>query len=63
MNYRANVKLRRRGQAALDNHVIEFKTEEFKDDEEFCMAIASELMNMLQDDREYLEDQEGNTDE
>jgi hypothetical protein len=60
--YRVNVKLRRHHQTALDNHRAEFKTEEFDDDESLCMAIASELLEMLRDDRDYLNDQEGDED-
>lgn len=54
MEYRVNAKLRRRGQAALDTNRVEFKSEDYDSDEEFCLAIASELMEMLRADKEYL---------
>lgn len=54
--YRVNFKLRRRGQTALEGHVSELKSEDFDDDEEFCMAVATELLEMLKADREYLEE-------
>lgn len=53
--YRINAKLRRRGQTALDHNRTEFKSEDFEDDEEYCLAIASELLEMIREDREYLE--------
>ena len=56
--YRINVSLRRRGQAALDSHFVEFKSEDFDDDESYCAAIASEVMDMLSADRWYLEGQD-----
>lgn len=54
MEYRVNAKLRRRGQAALDTNRVEFKSEDYDSEEEFCLAIASELMEMLRADKEYL---------
>jgi len=56
--YRVNFKLRRKGQAALDAHRCELKSEDFDSDEEYCMAIASELLEMLQADRDYLSEGE-----
>jgi hypothetical protein len=53
--YRVNVKVRRRGEAALDDNRIEFKSEDFTDDEDLCWAVASELLELLKQDREYLE--------
>jgi len=61
--YRINAKLRRRGQAALDTNRIELKSEDYEDDEEFCQALASEMLENLIADREYLETQEGDEDE
>jgi hypothetical protein len=61
--YRFNFKLRRRGDAALDNHFLELKSEDYDNDEEFCTALASEAMDMLTQDRDYLEQQEGASDE
>jgi len=61
--YRVNVKVRRRGEAALDHNRIEFKSEDYDDDEELCQAIASELLEMIKEDREYLEDLEGEENE
>jgi hypothetical protein len=57
--YRVNLKLRRRSQAALDQNRAEFKSEDFDDDEAYCKAVGSELLEMLTADREYLELQEG----
>jgi hypothetical protein len=56
--YRFNIKLRRRGQPALDSHRVEFKSEDYDSDEDYCLAIASELLEMLTEDREYLGDLE-----
>lgn len=53
--YRCNFRLRRRGQAALDSNRVELKSEDYDSDEEFCLAVASELLELLQTDREYLE--------
>jgi hypothetical protein len=61
--YRLNAKLRRRGQAALESNRIEFSSEDYDDDEQFCQAIASELLELIKADREYLNDQEGESDE
>ena len=52
--YRVNFKLRRRGQPALDQNRSELKTEDYDSDEEFCFAVASELMDILTSDRDYL---------
>lgn len=52
--YRVNLKLRRRSQAALDQNRIEIKSENYDSDEDYCLAVASELMEMLTADREYL---------
>lgn len=60
--YRVNMKLRRRGHAALDSAHVEFQSEDYDDDESMCMAVANELMEMLQSDREYLESLEGDDD-
>jgi hypothetical protein len=57
--YRVNFKLRRRTQAALDHNHAELKSEDYDDDEQFCQAVASELLDMLTADREYLAEQEG----
>lgn len=57
--YRINAKLRRRGQAALDHNRAEFTSEEYDDDEQLCQAVASELLEMIKADREYLNDLEG----
>ena len=54
-NYRVNFKLRRQGQAALDHNRSELKSEDFDDDEQWCQAVASELLEMTKADREYLE--------
>lgn len=56
--YRLNLKLRRRGDAALENHHAEFKSEDYDDDESLCVAIASEVMEMITADREYLSESE-----
>lgn len=61
--YRVNVKVRRRGEAALDHNRIEFKSEDYDDDEELCQAIAAELIEMIREDREYLENSEDEEDE
>lgn len=52
--YRINVKLRRQGQAAFPNNYAEMKSEDYDDDEDFCMAVASEMLEQLKADREYL---------
>lgn len=57
--YRVNFKLRRQGQPALDFNKAELKSEAFDSDEDFCLAIASELLELLQTDREYLNSLEG----
>lgn len=59
MIYRINFKLRRRGQAALDQNRAELKSEDYDNDEEFSLAVASELLEILRADREYLENMEG----
>ena len=61
--YRINAKIRRRGETALNSNRVEFKSEDYDDDEEFCLAIATELLEMLRADREYLSSLEGNEDE
>jgi len=61
--YRVNFKLRRRGQAALDQNRAELKSEDYDDDEEFSLAVAAELLEMLRADREYLENMEGENDD
>jgi hypothetical protein len=61
--YRVNFKLRRRSQAALDHNRAELKSEDYDDDEQFCQAVASELLEMMTADREYLADQEGENDD
>jgi hypothetical protein len=61
--YRFNFKLRRRAQPALDQNKIELKSEDFDSDEEFCLALASEAMEMITADRDYLEGLEGGQDE
>lgn len=53
--YRANFWLRRRGEPALDHNHIELKTEDYSSDEEFCLALAAEALEMLREDREYIE--------
>lgn len=62
--YRFNFKLRRRGQAALDHNHCELNSEDYDSDEDYCMALASEALEMLRADREYLEqlEIEGNED-
>lgn len=57
--YRVNMKLRRRGDAALDSHRVEFKSEDYDSDEDFCMAVASELLEMITEDRDFLSESEG----
>ena len=61
--YRCNFKLRRRGQAALDQNRSELKSEDYDDDEEFCRAVAQELYEILKADREFLDQQEGDKNE
>jgi hypothetical protein len=56
------MKLRRRGHAALDSAHVEFKSEDYDDDQELCMAVANELLEMLEMDREYLSQMEGEDD-
>lgn len=53
--YRINVKLRRRGEAALDQNRTELKSENYDSDEEFCLALASDMLEIIKADREYLE--------
>lgn len=60
--YRINAKVRRRGEAALEGNRTELKSEDFDDDEELCMAVASELLEIIKSDREYQE-QNGEQDE
>jgi hypothetical protein len=54
VDYRINAKLRRRGQAALETNRIEIKSEDYDTDEEYCLALASELLELITADREYL---------
>lgn len=61
--YRVNFKLRRQTQAALDQHIAELKSEDFDNDEEYCMAVASELLSMIRDDRDFLFEQDSDEDE
>lgn len=56
--YRVNVKLRRRGDAALESNRVEFSSEQYDDDEQLCQAVASELLEIIKSDREYLNDQD-----
>lgn len=58
--YRFNFKLRRRGKPALDHNRCELKSEDYDSEEEFALALASEAMEMLKADREFLEESEGN---
>ena len=51
--YRVHLQLRRRSQPPFDNLTV--VTEDFEDDETFCLAIASKLMELLKEDREFLE--------
>jgi len=60
--YRINFKLRRMGQAALDHNRSELKSEDYDDDEEYCKALMDEAYEMLQADREYLREKEGEED-
>ena len=57
--YRINFKLRRRGQPAFDANKCELKSEDFDNDEDYCLAVATVLKEMLSEDREYLESLEG----
>jgi hypothetical protein len=52
--YRLNIKLRRRGQPALDTNRVEFQSEEYDDDIEMANALAAEFLMMIQADRAYL---------
>jgi hypothetical protein len=61
--YRINAKLRRRGEAALDQNRTELKSEDFDNDHEFCQAVASDLYEILQADRDYLNSLEGDENE
>lgn len=60
MEYRFNFKLRRRGSPALDQNRMELKSEDYDDDEQYCQALASEALEMIKADREYLEGQDDN---
>lgn len=53
--YRFNFQLRRKGQATLDQNHLELKSEDYDSIEEFCQALASEALEMLKEDIEYLE--------
>lgn len=57
--YRVNFKLRRRGQAALDQHHYELKSEDFVSKEEFCLQVAADLLENMNEDIEYLDSKEG----
>ena len=57
--YRINVKLRRRGDAALDNNRAELKSESYDSDEDFCKALYDEVLEMLKADRDFLNESEG----
>ena len=61
-SYRFNFKLRRKGQPALSQNRLELRSEDYDSDEEFCAALASEALEMIKQDREYLTEM-GNDDE
>jgi hypothetical protein len=58
-NYRVHAKIRRQGEAPLDDLKIEIKSERYETDEEFCLAVAEELLELISADRDYLSLQEG----
>lgn len=59
VDYRFNFKLRRRGQAALDQNRAELASENYDSDEDFCQALYDEALGMLKADREFLNESEG----
>lgn len=60
--YRVNFKLRRKSEAALDHNRSELKSEDYDSDEEYCLAVASELLEMIKADREYIAERGGDDD-
>lgn len=60
--YRLNLMLRRRGDAALDQNHAEFRSEDYDNDEEFWLAVASHGLELMKEDREFLLDQGGDDD-
>lgn len=62
MRYRINIQIRRIGEAPLAQDKTEYKSEEFDSDEELCSAISTEVLQQLEQDRDYLDSVEG-TDE
>jgi hypothetical protein len=61
--YRLNMKLRRRGSAAMDQNRYELKSEDYDSDEEFCFAVASELMGLITSDRDAIDEQDADDEE
>lgn len=55
-NYRIHAKIRRQGEDVLMDGRLEFRSEDYESDEEFCLAVATELLETLQLDRDYLID-------
>lgn len=53
--YRINASLRRRNEPASPDNRIEICSEHYDNDEEFCLAIATELLDLIKSDREYME--------
>jgi len=51
--YAVSVKISRKGQRPFDQ--LTFRTDDYEDDEQFCQAVASQLMETIREDREYLE--------
>jgi len=55
--YRIHVRVRRRAEAPFES--IELQSEDYDNDEDYCLAIASKVMDALREDREFLEASEG----
>jgi hypothetical protein len=53
--YRINAALRRRNETSEPDNRIELCSEKYDTDEEFCLAIATELLELIKQDREFLE--------
>lgn len=64
MNYRFHTgkALRRQQESFGDFDTPQLNSEEFDSLQEFALAIASEVVNLIEADREYLESLEGGED-
>lgn len=59
MRYRIEITVRREGETPLDQNKFAYKSEEFANDEELSDAVRNEVLQTLEEDRDYLDSVEG----